>query len=482
MFRSRLLQNQIKNSASKTNVYVSGHGWTGALGQGSDIMTDSQKSSVSPSERDNDFISLDIPNVTNAAAGWGHTALITSDNKLLVCGRPYDFQQLMRLYRMPSLVRRLTVMNSMMLEKGEEPGIFAKIIDGVFRNNDKNTIDEYKRAIFPNFIEFQLPNDDVPVENNSSGKTLAASAGLTAVIGESGKLYTFGLNQRGQCGIGNRKTHHVWEPQPVIMKKLEDVSGVEGEELQDIVHVDLGLQHVLALNKNGELFGWGKGSRGQLGQAAFKSENYDDGKVSTVDLEYAAIPIDEFEIVTETSRDILRGNDANVTSAAAGWNHSACITESNHAFIWGKNAMAEMKDGRLDPVDAPSPTLVKGLPSGMKINNVSCGSHHTAFLMEDNSVYALGIATDTAMPIGEEAVQVVPPGLVSDLKQFTSHHDRTTIVTEDDEVLELQMWSTDELRSSAIFEPEWVEEITSDGSTIESVHRGWLHSLVLTST
>ena len=193
-------------------------------------------------------------------------------------------------------------------------------------------------------------------------------------------------------------------------------------------------------------------------------------------------PIDEFEIVTETSRDILRGNDAKVTSAAAGWNHSACITESNHAFIWGKNAMAEMKDGRLDPVDAPSPTLVKGLPSGMKINNVSCGSHHTAFLMEDNSVYALGIATDTAMPIGEEAVQVVPPGLVSDLKQFTSHHDRTTIVTEDDEVLELQMWSTDELRSSAIFEPEWVEEITSDGSTIESVHRGWLHSLVLTST
>ncbi len=457
-------------------------------------MTDSQTSSVSPSERDNGFQPL-LPsppcdNIVNAASGWGHTVLVSGSNdSIYVAGRPYDFQTLLRLYRMPNFVRRLAVRQSLLFEKGEDPGIMGRIADGLFRNiKDEDEDEKYQRAIFPEFVEMTLPDGDVPLTttncNGMHQKTIAASAGLTAVVGTSGKVYTMGINQKGQCGIGDRMVYHVWEPREVILKTNEDVEGIEGHALTNIKSVDLGLQHGLALDSNGNLFGWGKGARGQLGNSRYISEDVDDGKESTIDLEFAAIPIDEFEVMTADSRSRLIGNDAKIINISAGWNHSAAITGSNHVYVWGKNALAEIgDDGQLKAVDAPAPTPVEGLPNNLEIIDVSCGSHHTSILMEDGSVYAIGISTDTAKPIGQKAVQIIPTGLIdTPIKQFSSHFDRTTIVAGNDgeQVLEVQLWSTEDLRNGAIFEPEWVESLTQDGAKIKMVQRGWLHTIVLT--
>eukprot|EP00979_Chaetoceros_neogracilis_P003273 scaffold577_cov273-Chaetoceros_neogracile.AAC.7 len=492
MQRTKLLHQKLRQNANQT-VHIAGHGWTGALGTGTDTMTESLTSSVTPTQRENEFTSLPgtIQNVTRAAAGWGHTVLATRDHQLHVAGRPYDFHTLLRLYRMPSMIRRFTVMQSLMMEKKDEPGILGRIVDSVFRNSknpDGEKEESYHRAIIPEFREIFLPDGDLPKSEQALGaKTLAASAGLTAIVGESGKLYTFGLNQRGQCGNGDRKAHHVWEPRTVLLKEDEDEDTISGHALENITQVALGLQHGLALNEDGLLFGWGKGARGQLGQSRFKTDKFEDGREPSIDIEYGAIPIDEFELFTEHSRSTLSGNDSRVRSMSAGWNHSGCITESNHAFVWGKNVLAKMKDAKLMPVDSPNPTWVQGLPRGMEIKLISCGSHHTSFLMEDNSVYAIGIATDSAEPLGETAVQIVPPGLIdSPITQFSSHFDRTTIVAGDggkeQQVLEMQMWSTEDLRSAAVFEPEWLETLTRDGSRVEVVERGWMHTVVLTSS
>ena len=170
---------------------------------------------------------------------------------------------------------------------------------------------------------------------------------------------------------------------------------------------------------------------------------------------------------------------------SAGWNHSAAITESNHVWVWGKNAIAEIDDkdeSVLKAKDAPAPTMVQGLPSGVGVKNVSCGSHHTAILMEDNSIYAIGISTDTVEPISQTAVQIIPPGILdTPIQQFTSHFDRTTIVAENGrQVLEVQLWSTEELRETAVFEPEWVEPFFDNNNKgIQQVERGWLHTTLI---
>jgi alpha-tubulin suppressor-like RCC1 family protein len=45
--------------------------------------------------------------------------------------------------------------------------------------------------------------------------TIVASASFTAVLFATGKPYTFGLNHRGQCGIGSF-TPNVLTPSPVV--------------------------------------------------------------------------------------------------------------------------------------------------------------------------------------------------------------------------------------------------------------------------
>lgn len=478
-------------------------------------------------QRDEDFATLPaFSNVIHAAAGWGHTVLLTQDGDIYVAGRPYDFQTLLRMYRMPAFVRRMVVRQSLAMErrnqrrdipngdtKGgqgemEESGgrrsFLEKLVDGIFKSstsggetNGKGTEEVFRQAVFPEFQKLNLPNGDVPRINlESGGKLVAASAGLTAIVGESGKVYTFGMNHRGQCGIGDRKVFHVWDPQAVVhnmseQEEEEKEKDMEKLELENIVSVDLGLQHGLALDQDGRLYAWGKGSRGQLGQSQFVGDSFHDKEESAVDMEYAAIPVDSFQIPTaagDGSRAILSGNDAKVQGMSAGWNHSCCVTESNHAFIWGKNAWAEMQEKEgWKAVDAPSPAFIEGLPRDLEIKQVSCGSHHTAILMEDGSVYAMGIATDTSMSVGNRPVQIVPPGLIdAPVTQFSSHFDRTTILAGGDgddnqQILEVQLWSTDELRESAIFEPAWVETLTGvHESRVLNVQRGWLHTVVIT--
>jgi alpha-tubulin suppressor-like RCC1 family protein len=454
---------------------MAGQPWTGALGLGENAML---LPDVSPAERDNKFQRLDDPsidfnNVTDEAAGWGHSVLV-QDDKLYVAGRPYDFQSLLRLNRIPSFARRIAIQQTLLLDKQDEWGMLSRAIDKMFRSQDNEI---YKQGLLPRFTLMELPDHDVPI-SRTTHNTLAASAGLTAIVGSSGRLYTFGINQRGQCGIGSKQQHHCWEPTAVVRANREVLEGVQS--------VDLGLQHGLALDHEGVLYVWGKGARGQLGLADYKDHKSSGELESTVDIECCAVPMTDFFIVdtNDKSRSRLRGSNARVKKISAGWNHSAVVTDSNHAFIWGKN-MLSVDDGKgsTKPKDALIPTCVQGLPQNLEIKDITCGSHHTAILMEDGSIYGTGLATDTVQPIGLNVVQMIPAGLIDfPIRQFTSHFDRTTVIggNNGNQILEVQLWSTEQLRSSAVFEPEWVDTILQENQGLKMVCRGWQHTIIVT--
>ena len=116
-----------------SSVFVTGHGWTGALGLGREVMVDgeiSDGSLVAGGEGTEELIELrrdalnsnsgadESPIVTAAAAGWGHSAFIgqdasTGSTSLYVAGRPQDFQTMLRLKRLPAFLRRYIVSNSL---------------------------------------------------------------------------------------------------------------------------------------------------------------------------------------------------------------------------------------------------------------------------------------------------------------------------------------------------------------------------------
>lgn len=540
-------------------VYATGHGWTGALGLGREAMVDgaiSEGDLVGGGEGNEELVPVHrlqgqqgprkkqrtaCSTVAAAAAGWGHSAYVvqsssaeSSPTSLLIAGRPHDFQTLLRLRRLPAFLRQYIVKNSLRYDDGTvrpnrdevraARGAVAGLIDMFMSSGseerekmlEEGHEDLKKRyGLFPTPTEILLPGGDEPAVVGTTGAVLAASAGLTAIVGKSGTLYTFGLNHRGQCGVGRNDRSNIWDPQPVAGLNLDfphdnDINKDRSALKQEtpIVSVALGLQHGLALNDRGQIFSWGKGSRGQLGVP-------DPGQTSTQvfpDTEYSGVPVTMFcpdltsaAVLTSLNKNdgllirpmndqILTGEDAKVTSISAGMNQSAAITASNHAWIWGKNICAYDHDsdtpspqGGKYAEDATLPTRVNGLPPDLAIIDVACGSHHTSFLLEDGSVYSVGVATDTVRPISA-AVEIIPPGIIDmPPRQFTSHFDRTTIVGKDgNQVLEVQLWSHEELRDGAAFEPGWVDAVLADlerkgvdKGGVQAVHKGWMHTIVV---
>jgi hypothetical protein len=500
--------------SSSSALFISGHGWTGAFGTGPETITSPQTSDVSPDERENNFTRInevqDMGEIVNVAAGWGHTVLLCKDKtdqnsdgiKMYVAGRPYDFQALLRLNRLPSFLRRAAVTLSLSLDEEKDLGFGEKILKEIISRNDNdnqnqnNPLAEFRKSVFPNFQEIKLPNGDMPAFDPSNNhKTLAASAGFTAVIGKSGKAYTFGLNKSGQCGVGDTETIHIWDPLAIKLTNGISGSSDNGDDECKVTDVALGLQHGLVLDENGSIHSFGKGSRGQLGTP--EDSVLDDLQVadtetglmnleSNTDFEYSPVKVGHFDFGIQhgISNGVLSNSDAMVTNISAGWNHSAAITKSNHLWIWGKNVLIDPNASgpRIKAMDSIKPVNIKGLPVNLTILDVSCGSHHTSILMEDGSVYATGIATDTNDLIGGDfAVQIIQPGIIDmPVKQFKSHFDRTTIVAGENgrQILEVQLWSTEQLRSEAIFEPAWVEDILDNCHGINHVHRGWHHTII----
>ncbi|CAM9783290.1 unnamed protein product, partial [Phaeothamnion confervicola] len=137
---------------------------------------------------------------------------------------------------------------------------------------------------------------------------VACSAALTAVLAESGALYTFGFNRWGQCGLGHDNLH-VYGPHRV---------GPPVEHGGVWLDVALGLQHAVALAAGGTVWAWGKGERGQLGNGF---------------LENHFLP--ERVHIGEP-----------VTAVAAGFSHGAALAASGRVYLWGKMLSPEVKEHR----------------------------------------------------------------------------------------------------------------------------------------
>ncbi|KAL7543258.1 hypothetical protein ACHAWF_007355 [Thalassiosira exigua] len=511
-----------------------------------------------------------------AAAGWGHTALLTVDDdegggdgapRLEVCGRPHDFQALMRLRRLPPFVRDFCVRRTLPEDDdddasgrggGDRPPSMLQRIASYFAGENENeaTLKEAKCRRYsnvPRLIEVALPDGEVPAvegealseaarsrhgEEGAGGgpllhsrfqTTLAASAGVTAVVSSTGTLYTFGLNHRGQCGSGSFSPN-VWTPGRVaglassrfIMdrggdaamgsggeKKGEKSSEAFREQEHPVVSVALGLQHGVALDAAGQVFCWGKGERGQLGQgrkpAAGKEAAYEEELENrTFDRALRACNFHDPSATAAPSPEdayapLLSPDDARVRLISAGMNFSAAVTESNLPYVWGKNVSlnphysASGINVRSKPtMDSPYPRYVPGLPAGVRIERVACGTHHAAMLLEDGSAWAVGVATDRPVPLWGEAVEILAPGLVDarELVSFTAGFDRTSIVFGGSgggggrrQAIEVQLWSTEDLRQRGAVWPSWMDWLEGRGGgreRVRSVHRGWMHSIVVT--
>eukprot|EP01082_Thalassiosira_pseudonana_P000928 g1730.t1 g1730 contig10:2689065-2690935(-) len=559
------------------SVYGYGTQWTGSLSRSANNSSfDDEAPEISPQEiaqlhqvqtmvqLNSSDIDWEREECVGASVGWGHSALLIQGKKssnsnnttrLMVCGRPHDFQTLMRLRRLPPFIRNFCIKYTLPTSDDEinyettterseatkDPSILQRIASFLAGSNEVTFNEEEHRRYsnIQSLLEIPLPNGDEP-----------AVEGLTAVISKSGSLYTFGLNHRGQCGIGTFSPN-VWAPTQVaglasLRFVLDHGTAVndgnnttnnssgggsstgsgggdvfkeyKGQE-NPIISVALGLQHGIALDSEGQCFCWGKGERGQLGQGrrfaheavegGNSGEVYNNAVLEEMDeaepnenrtFEYALQVSNFYDPYATTSPSsgeifapLLSPEDSKVRLISAGMNFSLAVTNNNLPFIWGKNCIPT-PDCAKAVRDSTYPRFIEGLPKDEKIVKVACGSHHAAFLLEDGSVYAVGVATDQPLPMWDEALEILPPDVVdvSSLASFTAGFDRTVIVYESGDgkrqVIEIQLWSDEDLRLNGAVCPSWIDwleeknEEKMRNNAVQSVHRGWMHTVVVTGS
>lgn len=453
-------------------VYAVGENWTGALG--TSRLDEHIGGHHDEEDVDSNPLLIFGQNPQAVAVGWGMTALIV-DGKLLVSGRPHDFSALLRLRRLPKRIRQYAVYQTLKTTNTDtsrniDPtslvGRLMMWAVDVLQLGGTDWETARQLSFLPVFTEVSLPDEN-------KAKSVACSAGLTSVITESsGHVYMFGLNAYGQCGVGYT-SNNVWTPQTVtgLNADFANVPRPQMQQSHAVTDVSLGLQHGIVRNAVGEVFCFGKGDRGQLGQ-----------EIVVGDSPYA-VPIRKALRLDNTSKPEYCKMRP-VTQIAAGMIHSAALTDDNQILLWGKHILPRSSNDAPGAiaVDARLPVFLQGLPANMKIESIATGSHHTAVLMEDGSVWAVGVSSDSKEPI-HEPIQMIPPGVIDiPVRQFAAHMDRTTIVGKDGrQVLQVHLWKDPELRDYAVFTPAWIDKLFEDPTIrIREAHRSWIHSVVVT--
>ena len=251
-------------------MYSKGCGLFGTLGL-NNRFADSEKFKLIPNH-------LQLSNIESVSTSWGHSAFYTTKGDFCVFGRPYEFSTLLfqhRIMLFSSAIARSIALSSYYLDQGS--------------------------SIFP--IPTLFDSFD-----GAKVVSIKCSAALTLVLTDTGKVYAFGSTKWGQCGLDtdvhgindymkDKKASVIYEP---ILIKLVD----------NIIAIETGLQHCLALTANGHMYAWGKCDRGQLGIGTVTND----------------------KIIAHMQVKLL----TNVIKISAGFNHSVALDSQGRVFVWGK--------------------------------------------------------------------------------------------------------------------------------------------------
>lgn len=220
---------------------------------------------------------------------------------------------------------------------------------------------------------------EIDMEGVLSGKVitaLAAGANHTAVLANDGAVYCWGVNGFGQIGHGSA---FFFQPTPAAV----DMSGVlSGKSISAIA---AGANHTLVLSADGEMFSWGNGTNGALGNGASTDSN---------------IPV-----AVDTS-GVLSGKI--ITSISCGADHSVALASDGTLFAWGANDHGQLGIGTTVMCNTPVAVNMSGALAGKSVVSIQAGGYHTLALTSDGMIFAWGMNSLGALGVGSDVDQPQP--------------------------------------------------------------------------
>ncbi|XP_031558913.1 regulator of chromosome condensation-like [Actinia tenebrosa] len=257
-----------------------------------------------------------------------------------------------------------------------------------------------------------------PASDGAAGVKKAKKEKDSVIEKETGYVLTMGQGDVGQLGLGEDVLER---KKPALVKGLEDV---------EIVQVECGGMHTVALSNKGEVYSWGCNDEGALGRVT-SSEDGSEFTAGIVDLpddvvivmvsagdsHTAALSNKGTVYAWGTYRDaggqvglqpdgvkhkpivILTSDNDPINKVASGNDHTAALTANGNIFTWGcaeQGQLGRVKEcftsrgGRRGLQYILNPSLVR-LKKSLKFKDVFCGSYATFAVAKSNTIYAWGL-------------------------------------------------------------------------------------------
>jgi len=301
----------------KLDIYVFGEGSSGELGLGSKRVNGKKPIDVKR-PRLNDNLSAGTVGVVQIACGGMHTIALTHDNRLLTWG-VNDQGALGRDTEWSGGLRDADASDS---EDDDD--------DDTGLNPKESTPTEVSMEHFPPGIKFVQ---------------VAASDSATFALTEDGRVYGWGTF-RGSEGILGFSDKVKVQARPVLIPGLKDVK-----------EIATGSNHVLALDKKGNVIAWGSGQQSQLGRRIIERN-----KMAALIPQGLGLP-----------------RNSKITKISCGPYHSFALDSDGGVWAWGLNNFAEtgIEEGAgQDDAVIFRPTKVPNLAK-YKITDIDGGVHHS---------------------------------------------------------------------------------------------------------
>ncbi len=176
----------------------------------------------------------------------------------------------------------------------------------------------------------------------------------TAVVTQSGRLFTFGSNEFGQLGLGH--TNNVQKPSCVKVLKPDKVRAV-----------GCGKAHTVVAMASGRLWAFGSNTEGQLGVGREPETVHQPIEVNTSNI-----------------------GDDTIVNLEAGSAHTLALGASGTVYVWGSNKEGQLGLGPDGEETLFIPTKLANVEPEVK--DIDCGYYHSALVTSDGSLFTFGEA------------------------------------------------------------------------------------------
>ncbi|RSS59441.1 DUF11 domain-containing protein [Streptomyces sp. WAC01280] len=210
---------------------------------------------------------------------------------------------------------------------------------------------------------------------------VAAGNGHSVAVLEDGSVVGWGANLSGQLGDGT----NIDRTTPVRTCAVGETAPCTSF-LKGVVSVAAGVLHSLALLTDGTVVAWGNNATGQLGEGSVVNHRTSPVRVCAVG---SVAPCTSYL--------------TNITSIAAGYQHSLALRADGGVRSWGINDQGQLGDGTLNARSAP--VSIVGLSN---VVSVAAGVFHSVVARSDGSVRAWGIGPQLGDGVGTQQTSPVP--------------------------------------------------------------------------